>query len=146
MSAAAHCAGAELELRYNISRKWELLQSLAYAPHSIVENEKHSDPVQTPEWISFTELQFNAADLTVVLQGRYQSKSFIDFGNKHELSSSAIFNLLAKYQIKKIGFSLRLMNLTNEKTYTSGQLNVYGQPIYQVQAPFHLLGGVHVKF
>jgi len=140
--AKAIRAGAELELRYMLSRNWELLQTLAFAPHSIIENKKKSDPVLTPEWISFTELQFNASNLTLVLQGRYQSKSFIDFGNKQELPSSAIFNLLAKYQIKKVSFSLRLINLTNEKMYTSGQLNVYGQPIYQVQAPFHVLGAV----
>ncbi len=143
--AKAIRAGAELEFRYALSKKFELLQSLAYAPHSIVENGKHSDPVQTPEWISFTELAFTAGDLTLVLQGRYQSKSFIDFGNDHQLPSSTIFNLLAKYQLKKIAFSLRLMNLTDQKIYTSGQLNVYGDPIYQVQAPFHLLGGVSIK-
>ncbi len=143
--AKAIRAGAELELNYHISKKWDFLQSLAWAPHSIIEDKKHSDPVLTPEWISFSELQFNSNHFSLALQGRYQSQSFIDFKNEHKLPSSAIFNFLAKYQLKKVGFSLRLMNMTDQKIYTSGQLNVYGVPIYMVQAPFHLLVGASVK-
>ncbi|NOT49790.1 MAG: TonB-dependent receptor [Chitinophagaceae bacterium] len=143
--AKAIRAGAELEFVYEFPRGWQFLQSLAYAPHRIIEDNKNSDPVLTPGWISFSEVQYDQNNYTLVLQGRYQSKAFIDFGNNHELPSFATFNFIAKYHLDKVVFSLRLMNITNEKTYTSGQLNVYGKPIYLVQAPFHVMGGVQIE-
>jgi iron complex outermembrane receptor protein len=143
--AKAIRSGAELELNYS-NGSWRLLQSIAYAPHRIIEDKKRSTPVLTPQWISFSEIQFDRKNIMIVLQGRYQSKAYIDFGNEHELPSSTILNLLAKYRLKKIAFSLRLLNLTNIRSYSSGQLNVYGIPIYQVQAPFSLMGGISIEF
>lgn len=143
--AKAIRSGAELEFLYEFDRGWQLLQSLAYAPHKIVEDKKNSDPVQTPELISFTELQYDQSNYELVLQARYQSKSFIDFGNKYELPSSATLNFLAKLHFTKVVFSIRFMNITNQKNYSSGQLNVYGVPIYMVQAPFHVLGGIQIR-
>jgi iron complex outermembrane receptor protein len=139
-------SGAELEFVYEFPKGWQFLQSIAYAPHRIMENNKNSDPVLTPEWISFSEIQYDQNNYTLVLQGRYQSKAFIDFGNNYSLPSFATFNFIAKYHIDKVVFSLRLMNFSNEKACTSGQLNVYGRPIYMVQAPFHLMGGISFTF
>ena len=57
-----------------------------------------------------------------------------------------MIGLLTKYSINKFFFTLRLLNLTNQKIYSSGQLNVYGKAIYQVQAPFNFMAGAGIRF
>jgi iron complex outermembrane receptor protein len=138
--------GIEMELNYQFSKNWQLYQSLSWAPHYIAEGSKHSSPVLTPRLISYTEIRYSAFHWDLALSGRYQSKSYIDFANHYQLPVATTINFIAKYRINKFFFTARLMNLTNQKIYSSGQLNVYGQPIYQVQAPFNFMAGAGIRF
>lgn len=138
--------GIESEWNVVLFKNWQLLQSISWAPHYIAQDGDRSIPVLTPKWISFTEFQFEKRKWYVALQARYQSKSYIDFANKYVLPDETTFNFLVKYNYRKFFFTLRLINLTDQKIYSSGQLNVYGKPIYQVQAPLSFLAGIEVRF
>lgn len=144
--AKAIRAGIEAELGYRVSKNCQLYQSFSWAPHYIDEDKKHSDPVLTPELISYSEIRYTTLRWNFALSGRYQSGSYIDFANKYPIPAAVTINFMTKYRIGKFFFSLRLMNLLNQKVYSSGQLNVYGQPIYLVQAPFNFLMGGGIKF
>lgn len=138
--------GLELELGYKVSKDWQFYQSFAWAPHSISEDGKRSTPVLTPGLISFSEIRFESFHWDFALSSRYQSKSFIDFANNYRIPSATSLCFTTKYHINKFTLSLRLMNLLNQRIYSSGQLNVYGQPVYQVQAPFNFMAGAGVRF
>ena len=51
--AKAIRAGIEMELEYQVSKNCQFYQSLSWAPHYIVEDNKHSSPVLTPKLISY---------------------------------------------------------------------------------------------
>jgi iron complex outermembrane receptor protein len=138
--------GMEIELGYHLTKNVQFYQSLSWEPHYIVEDGKHSSPVLTPKLISYTEARYSVVHWDIVLSGHYQSKSYIDFGNHYQLPAATTINLMAKYNINEFFFTIRLMNLLNQKIYSSGQLNVYGQPIYEVQAPFNFMTGVGIRF
>ncbi|MBS0423990.1 MAG: TonB-dependent receptor [Proteobacteria bacterium] len=144
--AKAIRAGAELEMSYQFSSSWTVYQSFSLEPHYIAEENKHSTPVLTPEVISYSEIRYSIPHWNFVLDGRYQSKSYIDFANNYQLPAATTINFLAKYYVHKFFLTLRLLNIINQKIYSSGQLNVYGQAIYQVQAPFNFIVGAGIGF
>ena len=134
--------GIETEWKYKFNNNWSFYQSFAYAPHKVREDKNISSPVLTPKILLNTGINFSIERLQLILQNRYQSSSYIDFANKNKLPDYWSFNFIAMYGYKHFTFSARILNISNKKIYTDGQLNLYGVSIYHVQAPAHIMFGV----
>lgn len=133
--------GIEIEWRYK-KNNWSFYQSFSFSPHKVREDDVNSSPVLTPRILLNNEISYTIKKLQFILQNRYQSKSYIDFANKNKLPAYYLFNLAVIYYYKHFSFSGRVLNITTKKIYTDGQLNLYGVPIYHVQAPAQLMFGV----
>ena len=138
--------GIETEWRYRLNKKWSFYQSFAYAPHKVIQDKISFSPVLTPEYLLNNEINFSLKKWQLILQNRYQGSSYIDFANKNKLPEYVSFNLIGIYEYKHFTFSARLLNLTDKIIYTDGQLNVYGTPIYHVQAPLHFMLGMTIHY
>lgn len=136
--------GAELEMDYQFGN-FKVMQNFAYAPHEVKENKVESSPVLTPRVIRFTEINYHRQNLNLFLQLRYQSGSYLDYQNKFSLPPYTVINLIGEYKFRNLTFTAKFMNLLNKVIRGSGQLNVYGVPIYQVQAPFNFIAGVSLR-
>lgn len=133
--------GIEIEWRYKKDH-WSFYQSFSFAPHKVKEDDVNSLPVLTPRILFNNEISYSIKKLQFILQNRYQSKSYIDFADKYKLPSYYLFNLIAIYSYKHFSFSSRIMNISSQKIYTDGQLNLYGVPVYHVQSPAMFMFGI----
>ncbi|MDE3143447.1 MAG: TonB-dependent receptor [Bacteroidota bacterium] len=138
--------GIETEIHYQFAKQFLLSESFAWASHHIIQDGINSSPVLTPTVISFTELQYQKNNFTIIAQAKYQAKSYIDFANNYSMPAYTLFNLLVKYDYRKFFFTAKWMNISNQTIYANGQLNVWGKPIYQVNAASNLFAGIGIKF
>ena len=134
--------GIEVEYRLPLNKYFTLEQNFAWSNHRTKQAGVSFTPLLSPNFIGNTNLYFQYRQLQLVLQNKIQSASYINFANTNQIPDFVAFNFHAIYAIKRVQLSARLFNITNQVIYANGQLNVYGKPIFHIQAPFNLMFGV----
>ncbi|TAE54907.1 MAG: TonB-dependent receptor, partial [Bacteroidetes bacterium] len=144
-------SGVEISYFYSLNAYQKRLLfsgNVALSRNRIREGSAIFEPVLSPQLIAnqnITLLWGNNEAWTAILHLRYQSRAWIDFANQHELPAMLVPDLEGSYTWKKFRFSLHFTNLSNRSWLSNGQLDVYGNPTYHVQAPLGVFGGIVVR-
>jgi iron complex outermembrane receptor protein len=134
--------GFETEWAYT-GKLFGFSQSLSLAHHRTREENIVFTPLLIPKWIINNEIRFTAfPNFNFTVQNRVQGSSFIDIANRNKLPSFSSFNFIATIRAKSFDFIASIINVSNKKIYTNGQLNLYGKPVYHIQSPAGIWMGI----
>lgn len=128
-------SGIELDIAYDITKHFNISNNSSYSFNRIKENDIQFKPILSPSLIINQDISYNFKNLSVCLNGRYQSKSYLDFSNSIELPDFYTLNAIVSYKIKSFILSVRGNNLTNQKCFSNGTIGYNGDALYFLQAP-----------
>jgi len=103
-------------------------------------------PIYTPFLIVNQTVAYSFNGFRVGLDARYQSRSFIDFGNTVALDAYVLLNGQFSYSIQGWEFSFMVNNILNSKYFNQGYVDWDGTAKYFVQAPLNVYGMVVFRF
>lgn len=103
-------------------------------------------PIYTPFLIVNQTVAYSLNGFRIGLDARYQSQSFIDFGNTIALDDYLLLNGQFSYSIQGWTFSFMVNNILNSKYFNQGYVDWDGTAKYFVQAPLNLYGMVVFRF
>ena len=158
--ASSYRRGVEVEGQYRMLPALTLAGHVTYmqsnidefSPDGETQTYRDVQPIISPEWIINGRLRYELAPVSLALNARYVSESFIELTNQPNLTVPSYFVLDAQASIRFLEnqeFSLHLNNLLDEPYYTFGQpVGVGGAtvPGYFVQAPFNVYALLRLKF
>jgi iron complex outermembrane receptor protein len=144
--AKSYRSGLEIDFKLKFSGHFYVQSNMALSKNRIKENSVEFSPILTPELITNHKIGFEKNQLSLGAELKYQNYSYIDFGNETKLPDFLLVNLFANYSIKKFDIQLRINNITNKTILSNGYIGIDGTPLYFVQAPFNLSGGISWSF
>ncbi len=127
--------GLDTEAGWHITPSFNLYASAAFT-HSALQNNyavatrgaaaylpvKGKELVLTPDQTFSARAQYKIGDLSLALEGKYQSKRYVSDMNDAYLKANTVANFDAQYQLPTLGkgavLQLNIMNLFNSKYYT----------------------------
>lgn len=139
--ARSYRTGLELFLNWNLGL-WTWQNSTTLMRASIFQEDIEITPVLSPSFVTNQTLQYQIGSINLLAEYRYQSKSFIDFANKHTIDGFSTLDFAVDYQVGKFTLNLRLNNLANRWYLTNGYIAFDGTPMFHVQAPFNFQTGL----
>jgi iron complex outermembrane receptor protein len=139
-------SGFEFQGRWEPLPGFNLSNSSSINYSRITEQNTSFSPILTPMFIINQDVSYKFYGFTVGLNARYQSSSFIDFGNSVALDDYVLLNGLFGYEIKGWQFVLRVNNILNSKYYNQGYIDWDGSTKRFVQAPLNIYGTVSFSF
>lgn len=139
-------AGLELQARWEVIPGLTLSNNSAVNYSRITEQNTTFSPILTPMFVINQEATYKFHGFITGLHARYQSSSFIDFGNSVQLDDYLLLNALLGYEIKGWQFVFRVNNILNTKYYNQGYIDWDGSTKRFVQAPLNLYGTVIFSF
>jgi outer membrane receptor for ferric coprogen and ferric-rhodotorulic acid len=92
----------------------------------------------SPTWILNQSVEKSWEQLSLRADLRYQSSSFIDFGNANKIEGFTTVDLAAIYRWPTVELGVHLNNLFSERYFSNGYLDVNGEGRYFAQAPANL--------
>jgi len=128
-------SGIELDVQYDLTKRFGVRNNSSFSMNRITEDGVQFEPILTPAIIVNQDFYYKYKNLYLCFNARYQSKSYLDFGNDLELPEFYTINAAVGYKFHQFDITVRGNNLTNQKYYSHGHLNVYGDARYFVQAP-----------
>ena len=142
-------AGVETELSYSY-KSFNIYFNYTYSKNKIIQGDSTITPILTPNNIFYTDINYKISIVTIGVNAKAQSKSYIDFTNRYQLNSFFLLNFYTQVNIKnKFYVKLWLNNILNETYYTNGMMHTYdGEnyfPLYHVQAPFNFKISLTIK-
>jgi iron complex outermembrane recepter protein len=137
--------GVELTLGIRIKR-FDFINNSSFNYSRIKEQNITFSPILIPPIIINQEIIYSYKKITIGLIGRYQDKSYIDFGNTTTINGYFLLNGRIGYEIKRVYLSLFVNNITNTKYYNNGYIDFDGVPKYFVQAPVNFSIAVKYSF
>ncbi len=143
--AESYRRGVEFDYAWKPLTFLYLSGNLNYSWNKIKEGEIEIEPILTPVSMMNQELEFSFAGVELNLRGRFQDRSFIDFGNQHELPSFFCLDTRISYRFKKWQMHLGANNVLDEDILSNGSMSDAGVPLYFVQAPRNYFIGVKWK-
>lgn len=144
--AKSYRSGLEIDFKLDFFNNLYVQSNVSLSHNRIKENGIKFSPILTPEFISNNKLGFKKKKFHFGTELKYQNYSYIDFSNETKLPDFLLVNLFAHYSYKKIDIQLRLNNITNQTILSNGYIGIDGTPLYFVQAPFNLSGGITWSF
>ena len=139
-------SGIELDVSYQ-PWNWINLQTTASYNHSRIEKESEVfEPILTPKFIANQELQYKGKRFFMGLTLRYQGDSFIDFSNENSIQDFTRLNLMSGYKWNNCKLSVIVNNITNERYFTNGFVDINGVNKFFVQAPLNVYTILAFKF
>ncbi|UOQ74995.1 TonB-dependent receptor domain-containing protein [Hymenobacter cellulosilyticus] len=127
--------GLEATARWQASRHFFLLNNSAFNYSRIREQSEKFRPVLTPALILNQEATYQAGPWAFTLNGRYQSRSFIDFANSATIGEYALLNARVQFSTCHYQLTAFANNLTDTKYFNNGSVELDGTRKYFVQAP-----------
>jgi len=129
--------GMELSCQLRLTNHISLINNSSYTYSRIREQKELFTPILTPKLIVNQEIVYFYKRLTVSLNGRYQSRSYIDFANTTAINHYILINARVQYTIRSLQLSFFLNNLLNTKYYNNGYVDVDHTRKFFVQAPIN---------
>jgi len=137
-------SGLESDIKYKIG-KLELINNSSFSYNKIKVGENEFNPVLTPNIIINQDILYKFKRVTICLNSRYQSESYIDLTNQYKLDDFFILNLNFKMLLtRRIELNLFINNITNKDIYTNGLMAFDGTPLYFRQSGTNYF--VNLKF
>ncbi|WP_244535918.1 TonB-dependent receptor [Hymenobacter psychrotolerans] len=138
--------GLEASVRYQLTPRLLLTNNSAVNYSRIREQREEFKPVLTPALILNQEAACQAGPWLLAVQGRYQSRSFIDFANSAAVGDYVLLNARVQYARRNWQLTLFGNNLTNARYYTNGYVETNGTRKLFVQAPANVYVDVQYSF
>ena len=138
--------GLELSISYKITKHFSLINNSSFNYSRITEQTETFSPILTPPLIINQEAVFSKNNFTIVLSGRYQHQSFIDFANEEKVNSYFLLNSRVSYNLDGFQCSIFLNNITNAKYFNQGYVDFDGSEKYFVQAPTNFYASIQYSF
>ena len=138
--------GLELSVSYKITKHFSLINNSSFNYSRITEQTETFSPILTPPLIINQEAVFSKNNFTIVLSGRYQHQSFIDFANEEKVNSYFLLNSRVSYNLDGFQCSIFLNNITNAKYFNQGYVDFDGSKKYFVQAPTNFYASIQYSF
>lgn len=139
-------SGVELEVQYKFASGIELSTFNTFSYNRITEGEYTGQPVLTPDVISSFDIMYNKTKYYFGSNIKYNSSSYIDFNNEHELPSYTAINLYAGLSWKSFELKGYLNNITNNLILGSAYMNWDGSPRYFAMAGRNALISLKYSF
>ena len=107
---------------------------------------RNVSPLLTPNFISNTTVSYNYKWITIGVNGRYVSKSYLDNTQNDNYVTPEYFLLDSYVQLENKGVSLRMSvnNITNQRYFTGGYVTTTSS--YYVGAPRNFYLTLNYKF
>lgn len=126
--------GLEWQLNYALTDKLSFYQNGALSKHQITQDGTTFTPVLSPPVLLQQGGRLGFGQFTAGLDIRYQSASYLDFANDHEIENFVTLDASIRWQKARWAVSAFAFNL-NDATYaTNGQLDIYGRPTFHRRA------------
>ena len=152
--ASSFRSGVEFDVNWLVTTRLTFSQNLNYSYNKIKEytndydqtTYKNVSPLLTPNLISNTSVSYKYKWITIGVNGRYVSKSYLDNAQNDKYVTPEFFLLDSYTQFELKGVSLRISvnNITNQRYYTSGY--VTSTSSYYVGAPRNFYLTLNYKF
>jgi iron complex outermembrane recepter protein len=143
--------GVEFELNYGLNDGFSLQHNSNFSLNETNDLGLKFQPVLTPQIIINQGFMYkkninSAWNWSAALSLRYQSQSYLDFANTVKLPAAYTADARASLTYKRFDFTLQARNLLNQRYYGSGSIGYDGTPLYFIQAPFNMMGGLAWRF
>jgi iron complex outermembrane recepter protein len=139
-------AGIEVSVSNKLSKNITFNNSYAYNYSRIKEQNESFSPILTPKIIYNQEAVYALKNISIALSARYQSQSFLDYGNTTTIKKYTVLNTRFQYDIKKFQISLWVNNLRNAKYFNNGYIDFDGSTKLFVQAPRNFYAALKYSF
>lgn len=113
-------SGLEMDLIYKLNSHFSLTNSSNYAYCRIQGDGKEYSPLYTPSFIVNQGVEYTYKGFLIGIQAKLQSKSYINADNTASIPQYVIYNANIGYRYKSYSIAAQIVNITNERYYTSG--------------------------
>lgn len=137
-------SGIELDAKYR-TKYFDFNNNSSYSYSRILQQDLEIVPILTPELIVNQNIIYKIKKFYIGVNYRYCDGSYIDFSNKHWIGSYNLVGGLVGYKSNRLDVNLIINNIFNTTYFTSGALNVYGEPVYFIQQPINSFINVLIK-
>ncbi|MEM1359440.1 MAG: TonB-dependent receptor, partial [Bacteroidota bacterium] len=132
--ARSYRTGLECQIDYALTDKLTLYQNGALSEHQITQDGTSFTPVLSPPVLLQQGSRLRLGRFTAGLDLRYQSASYLDFANDHQIDGFVTLDASLRWQKERLTVSTFAFNL-NDATYaTNGQLDIFGRPTFHRRA------------
>ena len=91
------------------------------------------------------DIEYSISKYKFGLGLRYRSELYVDMWNDYKLPSALTLNAYIKAEYESWDLSLRVGNITNERTYSSAVIGA-SELLYLIDVPFNVMASVKYKF
>lgn len=145
-SPSSYRTGFEMDLKYKFKFGLTFNQNVSYNKSEITwENDLKTTPVLTPDWLFYTDFNYQWKWFIIGLNCKYQNWSYIDKMNEYTIPTFYYLNSIVGLRWKFFELTGYLNNITNQKSLVNGMVDNYGSPLYFVNAPFNFHVGLKLK-
>lgn len=137
-------SGIEFDFKY--TGKWLDITNGSYYSYSKIKQQGVLiNPLLTPNLVINQSIIFKYKKFYIGSNYRYSDGSYIDFSNMTKLKPYHLFGGVIGYKSDNLNINLCINNLFNINYFTTGALNVYGEPVYFIQQPRNAFLNILVK-
>jgi len=119
-------SGIELDFIWNIYKTYGIIirytNNSCYSHNKIKDNNKTFTPLYTPNFIMNNILYIKNQNHHIIFDNKIQSKSYIDWENKHDVNGFYTFNIGYGWNFFKKN-SIKINNITNQQYFTNGNVD-----------------------
>jgi iron complex outermembrane receptor protein len=135
-------SGVEMLISYNMNKNLSISNNTNLSYNRITDGGTEYQPLYTPPVVSNTFVRYKYKSISVGVNGKYHSESYIDVDNNHVTPAFFVLGADVAYTVKALTISGKVNNLTNQQYYTNGYA-IGDTRYFYVNAP--LSGYVTVK-
>lgn len=86
--------------------------------------------ILSPSFLMFGAVHRVIEGIGLEVNSNYQSRQYLDFSNDNFIDGFATFGAKVTFPIKQFSVDFHIRNIFNQKGFSYGHLNVYGDPVY----------------
>lgn len=128
-------SGAEIDFTERINKLFTSYFSMNYSYSRIMYNGSERTPLYTPNFIINKGLEYTHKGVSMSIEAKYHTKSYINLDNTATTPEFITFNSNIGYKYKHYSIAFQAINLLNTRYYTAGSSTGIGSNYYYVNAP-----------
>jgi iron complex outermembrane receptor protein len=138
--------GMEFSGAYKLGKHVSLINNSSLS-RNIVKTEAYGTKYHTftPAITINQDVEYSISQYKFGLGLRYRSELYVDMWNDYKLPSALTLNAYIKAEYESWDLSLRVGNITNERTYSSAVIGA-SELLYLIDVPFNVMASVKYKF
>jgi iron complex outermembrane receptor protein len=145
-SAKSYRSGVELHFHNNLSKQIGFVTNVSLSHNRIRESSMQLEPIMSPEILLNQGFTYKIKGFVAGVDARYQSKSFIDYGNIYTIPEYFTVSCNFSYSYRWLRVYAIVNNITNKEYFGYGNLDIYNNPVYFIQAPINYFAGIQCTF